>query len=611
MYTSHHHAGPQAAGYGSYSLYYPAHSLHGIPPNYPSNSPSEPVHPSAPGIYPDPRQPYSFRPPITATVPQLPQYHPPTDGKVERVRRPASKLVPSKNQVQGIGNCESDNEKLAKSDKLQREESLSRRQHADLFDEDVNRGEPLRNMPDYAQAQTHYPNESPYYPPPPSYSNPTSGAYLPSETWNAQSYPHHFDTNTFHSATLNPYIAAPYLHTSMKPELSLERVDKKRPRSVLYLNNAHYHAPLKERKSFHSQSMNRRPSPPPYQASKSVRRKKKMYSDFVGVTYNKTHAKYQACITHYRKQHYLGRYKLAVDAALAYDESARLLKGTSWKVNFPTMQAYDEAKLKELESIGKKEATSVDVAGSLAAVAMKVEAIASNMGHSGRISRGVGNGEFCSSHHSELVQFGSYYVENDLSLKKEKNGSIVLPGECERRISPRPCPLLAARSAPAMMTKVTPSPTFNITSLSQQHKSPPASSKIGGSLQSPLTVSPNPTRHTMGTESSTPDSVIRPTVLTYQGNKSQKVECCLPPDHPQAASGDHPSGIETLESCRSEANNEKKVVILCSPLQPDSKSLSSPLVGSPKAAPPVIQNGTLAAASALMTLFGIENSCTD
>ena len=33
--------------------------------------------------------------------------------------------------------------------------------------------------------------------------------------------------------------------------------------------------------------------------------------------YNKTHAKYQACITHYRKQHYLGRYKLAVDAALA------------------------------------------------------------------------------------------------------------------------------------------------------------------------------------------------------------------------------------------------------------------------------------------------------
>lgn len=82
-----------------------------------------------------------------------------------------------------------------------------------------------------------------------------------------------------------------------------------------------------------------RPLPKPSSAplaigdKKSVhRKKKKMYSDFVGVTYNKTHSKYQACITHYRKQHYLGRYKLAVDAALAYDESARLLKGSSWKV---------------------------------------------------------------------------------------------------------------------------------------------------------------------------------------------------------------------------------------------------------------------------------------
>ena len=37
------------------------------------------------------------------------------------------------------------------------------------------------------------------------------------------------------------------------------------------------------------------------------RKHKDMYSDFVGVTYNKIHAKYQACITHYRKQHYLGR----------------------------------------------------------------------------------------------------------------------------------------------------------------------------------------------------------------------------------------------------------------------------------------------------------------
>mmetsp|Transcript_16031 Transcript_16031/g.22835 ORF Transcript_16031/g.22835 Transcript_16031/m.22835 type:complete len:970 (+) Transcript_16031:277-3186(+) len=83
-------------------------------------------------------------------------------------------------------------------------------------------------------------------------------------------------------------------------------------------------------------------------------RRKKMYSDFVGVTYNKTHAKFQACITHYRKQHYLGRYKLAVDAARAYDESAKLLKGNGWKINFQTKEDYERAKCKEIEENNRK-----------------------------------------------------------------------------------------------------------------------------------------------------------------------------------------------------------------------------------------------------------------
>ena len=89
-------------------------------------------------------------------------------------------------------------------------------------------------------------------------------------------------------------------------------------------------------------------------ASAKQPKRKKMYSDFVGVTYNKTHAKYQACITHYRKQHYLGRYKLAVDAARAYDESAKLLKGDGWKINFQTDQDYEMAKAKELEMLERR-----------------------------------------------------------------------------------------------------------------------------------------------------------------------------------------------------------------------------------------------------------------
>merc|ERR1719491_1423268 len=79
-----------------------------------------------------------------------------------------------------------------------------------------------------------------------------------------------------------------------------------------------------------------------------------MYSDYVGVTYNKTHAKFQACITHYRKQHYLGRYRLAVDAARAYDKSAKELKGDGWKINFQSDEEYEKAKLKEISDTEKK-----------------------------------------------------------------------------------------------------------------------------------------------------------------------------------------------------------------------------------------------------------------
>ena len=83
-------------------------------------------------------------------------------------------------------------------------------------------------------------------------------------------------------------------------------------------------------------------------------RRKKMYSDFVGVTYNKTHAKFQACITHYRKQHYLGRFKLASDAAKAYDQSARILKGAGWKINFDSIAHYQSAREKEFKIVEEK-----------------------------------------------------------------------------------------------------------------------------------------------------------------------------------------------------------------------------------------------------------------
>lgn len=92
------------------------------------------------------------------------------------------------------------------------------------------------------------------------------------------------------------------------------------------------------------------PQTPTTKTKETKPKRKKMYSDYVGVTYNKTHAKYQACITHYRKQHYLGRYKLAVDAARAYDNSARELKGKGWKTNFKSEDEYLAAKKIEEEN---------------------------------------------------------------------------------------------------------------------------------------------------------------------------------------------------------------------------------------------------------------------
>ena len=110
-------------------------------------------------------------------------------------------------------------------------------------------------------------------------------------------------------------------------------------------------------------------------------RRQKMYSNYIGVTYNKTHAKYQACITHYRKQHYLGRYKLAVDAARAYDESAKLLKGSGWRINFGTIEEYELAKKQELEHITSKERAEEEAAADGVSGSRKKKVTARDLAH--------------------------------------------------------------------------------------------------------------------------------------------------------------------------------------------------------------------------------------
>jgi len=339
-----------------------------------------------------------------------------------------------------------------------------------------------------------------------------------------------------------------------------------------------------------------------------------MYSDYVGVTYNKTHAKYQACITHYRKQHYLGRYKLAVDAALAYDQSARLLKGPSWKVNFPREQDYEAAKAAELESIGRVGGldflSNIDVAGSMAAVASKVEEIASTVKEQGgKVADLSGSGAFSFMHNATGKKKNYDVMRNEDNMSATAGTAVKTNEEYLHKKTPGNLPHPTVTATPAM-TKVTPSPIQ--ASSAQQNLS---ESPLHHSPETPLPESPNPTRHAMGTEKSTPDSVIRPKVLSYLGRGDK-----TPISTEEKLSPAPKENIKPNPKLKI-ANDDiiSKRFPPKSPASAPTKSSSKPntpkttsakigAAGTPKSAPPVIQNNTLAAASALMTLFGNEKS---
>jgi len=118
--------------------------------------------------------------------------------------------------------------------------------------------------------------------------------------------------------------------------------------------NPHYPPNMGYPPNYNSDATKKRKKPETKRKAPKAPKRKKMYSDFVGVTYNKTHAKFQACITHYRKQYYLGRYKLASDAAKAYDQSAKMLKGEGWKINFSSNEEYMTAREKEMKIVEEK-----------------------------------------------------------------------------------------------------------------------------------------------------------------------------------------------------------------------------------------------------------------
>ena len=79
--------------------------------------------------------------------------------------------------------------------------------------------------------------------------------------------------------------------------------------------------------------------------------KLRQYSPYTGVTYNKSHRRFQSCITDKKRQHFLGRFLTSSEGARAYDVAAKRLKGSGWKLNFLTDLEYTTAYNAEIEAI--------------------------------------------------------------------------------------------------------------------------------------------------------------------------------------------------------------------------------------------------------------------
>jgi len=100
-------------------------------------------------------------------------------------------------------------------------------------------------------------------------------------------------------------------------------------------------------------------------------------SEFRGVSENKLWGMYGASIRHGGKDFYLGRYKLLLDAALAYDSAARVLKGPNWDkgLNFASKQ--DHRNLREMEL--KQRRLNVDLEQTLTAISSKLDGVVSKI----------------------------------------------------------------------------------------------------------------------------------------------------------------------------------------------------------------------------------------
>lgn len=349
-----------------------------------------------------------------------------------------------------------------------------------------------------------------------------------------------------------PYTSYPHPYeTSLYPPhpISSSVKNKRAPTQLLAPGRTQFVCNSTKKRPLPSQTKNDLDtSVRPWQKQQSSQKKKKMYSNFVGVTYNKTHAKYQSCITHYRKQHYLGRYKLACDAALAYDESAKLLKGKAWKVNFPTRQAYEQEREKEIHhTIERIGGNTVDIDESEIAsiVADKIAKIVAKL----KLQREEEMGLIRRSKQTACAALEGMSEVTPCQVDHEE-GSI---------------PFVSSESLPKHQSYQSATNSDNMFKVVYTEKTPHASST-------------DPASHTEGAYSSTPDSMIRPKILAYKRSERDIKESGRNTTYKNPSAKSSPPTINAQHLTSSKSNRN-----------------------------PVLKNGTLVAASALMTLFRNED----
>ena len=115
--------------------------------------------------------------------------------------------------------------------------------------------------------------------------------------------------------------------------------------------------------SIHDGSSNKDPVKQP----KAVAPKKKS-SNYIGFSYLRHRNKWMSQITHDRGKVTLGYYNLQADAALAFDEAVKQLRGLDAKTNFSSLDDYEKAKKQELKETG----LGSDAAKSSAVIKAKV-----------------------------------------------------------------------------------------------------------------------------------------------------------------------------------------------------------------------------------------------